>query len=162
MFLSRKKIKSPNFSPGLVLLNKIEFLFCFQPIHHLSSYLYSFKSLSLFSLRRSNLRFQFSGEEAFRFHSAMAKNVGILAMDIYFPPTCVQQVKIPSFLIFFFDFIYFFLRLIRAIAFILCFCRSFQRFLYCKNNTLILTKKKKITHWFQKYHFEFALWRLIS
>ena len=22
----------------------------------------------------------------------MAKNVGILAMDIYFPPTCVQQV----------------------------------------------------------------------
>lgn len=24
----------------------------------------------------------------------MAKNVGILAMDIYFPPTCVNQVKI--------------------------------------------------------------------
>lgn len=27
----------------------------------------------------------------------MATNVGILAVEIYFPPTCVQQVTIPNF-----------------------------------------------------------------
>ena len=30
--------------------------------------------------------------EEFKENSRMAKNVGILAVDIYFPPTCVQQV----------------------------------------------------------------------
>ncbi|KAL9286480.1 putative hydroxymethylglutaryl-CoA synthase [Arabidopsis thaliana] len=42
----------------------------------------------------------------------MAKNVGILAMDIYFPPTCVQQVtKLQAF------FFLFSLFIIGAIAF---------------------------------------------
>lgn len=30
----------------------------------------------------------------------MAKNVGILAMEIYFPPSCIQQVKLKSFAVF--------------------------------------------------------------
>lgn len=154
MFLRevKKKIKSPNFLLDLFLLNKIEFISCFQPIHHLSSYLYSFKTLSLFSLSKDRT-FDFNSLEKklFRFSFGNGEERWDFGYGHLFPSDLCSTGENPKFFLFFFDVIYFFLRLIGAIAFILCFCRSFQRFLYCKINTLI----SKISFWIRPLTFDF-------
>lgn len=69
-------------------------VFCFP---RFTSFFYTHLQNSLSSLRSfSGERLNLWKKKSFRYHSTMAENVGILAMDIYFPPTCVQQVQNPS------------------------------------------------------------------
>lgn len=69
-------------------------------VTHCTSH-YSFSlSLSIYLSHRSSLS-RDPSVSLFSFGTAeqkMAKNVGILAIDIYFPPACVQQVFPPTFI----------------------------------------------------------------